>query len=205
MANIRTRIKKHMLHWANPKAGPIKRFAAPGDCAAAGETALLATAQHKDILMENEIVLLVVRPSTWLIVVSSFRFCVIVGLIGIALNKSHWISSLTQRESLLGVAVALVMVRLVWALMAWTSHMYLLTNYRIVSLRGVQHMQVFQASLRKITRATLFQRWFEKILGLGTIGFSCAEEIDPASLWLMISRPKEVHAQITEALRRAGS
>jgi uncharacterized membrane protein YdbT with pleckstrin-like domain len=64
--------------------------------------------------------------------------------------------------------------RIIWALLVWTSHVYMLTNMRILTIKGVVNTHMFQANLRKIQRTDLYRPLIQKVFGTGTIGFSTA-------------------------------
>ena len=97
---------------------------------------------------------------------------------------------------------SLAVGRLVWALLVWTSHVYLLTNQRIVTIKGVINVTVYQAHLRKIKRTTLYRPWYLRIFGLGTIGFATAATETFDSTWLMLPHPIDAHEKVVRTIRR---
>lgn len=100
-------------------------------------------------------------------------------------------------------AAALAAVgRLVWGLLVWTSHIYLLTNQRIVTIKGVINVSIFQANLRKIQRTNLYQPLIERIFGLGTLTFATAATTTYDSSWVMIPRPIQTHEQVVAAINK---
>jgi uncharacterized membrane protein YdbT with pleckstrin-like domain len=99
--------------------------------------------------------------------------------------------------------VLICMGRLVWALLVWTSHIYMLTNQRVVTIKGVINVRMFQAHLRKIQRTTLFQPLLLRLFSTGTIGFATAATIDFDSTWVMIARPLHTHESIVAAINKA--
>ena len=101
------------------------------------------------------------------------------------------------------VTVIICMGRLVWALAVWTSHTYMLTNQRVVTIKGVVNIRVFQAHLRKIQRTTLYQPLLLRLFGIGTVGFATAATTDFDSTWVMIARPLETQESIVAAVNKA--
>ena len=86
----------------------------------------------------------------------------------------------------------------------WTSHVYLLTNQRIVTIKGVLNVAIYQANLRKIQQTTMHRSLIERILGLGTMGFATAAAAGgPESTWVMIPHPLETHQQVIAAIQKA--
>ena len=52
--------------------------------------------------------------------------------------------------NVVGLVMVLVCLgRLMWALLVWTSHVYMLTNRRIVTIKGVINVSMFQARCGK--------------------------------------------------------
>ena len=101
-------------------------------------------------------VLLLTKPSLWFIVFTSFRFILTTFLAGLVAVR---VLPLVPAVAISAQTVALVTVviclgRLVWALLVWTSHVYMLTNQRVVTIKGVVNVNMFQANLQKIQRTT---------------------------------------------------
>lgn len=158
------------------------------------------------ILQQDEIVLLLVKPSLWFILITSVRFILLTMLVGILLvqifqhNPEPYLSS----QSLATMAVLAALGRLLWALCVWTSHIYLLTNQRIVTIKGVVNVTIYQAHLRKIQQTVLYRPLLERLLGIGTLGFATAASAgDPDSTWVMIPRPRATQEQIAAAIEKA--
>lgn len=161
---------------------------------------LIASVVPPSVLQEDEIVLLLVKPSLWFIVLSSLRFILIVLLLAVLTVRLLDVFFVAQQVAV--GAVLLVTGRLVWALLVWTSHIYLLTNRRIVTIKGVVNLAIYQASLRKIQRTTLYRPLIERLLGIGTIGFATAATTEFDSTWIMIPKPLQTHEQIVAAIQR---
>ncbi len=79
----------------------------------------------------------------------------------------------------------------------------MLTNKRVVTIKGVINVNMFQANLRKIQRTQLYQPWQLRLFGTGTIGFATAATNDFDSTWVMIARPLATHEQIVAAINKA--
>jgi len=172
---------------------------------AAGRTVpreIVASVLPASMLHDDEVVLMLLKPSLWFIFVTSLKFIVPVLLLAmLAVRVLTPGGFFSPRQAAVLTTIA-VMGRLVWGLLVWTSHIYLLTNQRIVTIKGVINVAIFQTNLRKIQRTTLFRPWVERILGLGTVGFATAATYEFDSTWVMIANPMEVHERIVAAIRR---
>ncbi len=153
------------------------------------------------LLHGNEIVILLVRPSIWYPLAGSLRFSAVVVLLAVWLGPramaSHWL----QFQTLITLPAILITVRVAYAIMDWLSHWYMLTNCRIITIKGVRQPVFFQASLSKLSDVQLIRTPLERFLGLGSIGFSTDSHINPDSLWHWIARPDRVHQRIVRTMQ----
>lgn len=156
----------------------------------------------ESLLRGNELVILMVRPSLWYIVATSFRFCGIIILIAILVIHTGIFGDLLLPKTALIISAALVAVRVVYALMEWTSHLYLLTTCRIVTIKGARHPTIFEAGLAHISEARLIEPAAQSMLGLGSIGFAVGKNMDPSGLWEWIPNAQRVHQQIQAAISK---
>lgn len=165
---------------------------------------IVASVLPATMLHDDEVVLLLIKPSLWFIFLTSLRFMVLVLLVAMLvvrfMTPGGWGFFSPRQAAVLTTVV--VMGRLVWGLLVWTSHIYLLTNQRIVTIKGVINVAIFQTNLRKVQRTSLFRPWYERIFGLGTVGFATAATYEFDSTWVMIGSPLEVHEQVVAAIRK---
>ncbi len=163
---------------------------------------LAASVMPEQMLHDDEVVLILTKPSLWFILITSFRFILTFVLLGVlAVQVTSYTGYSPQTIAL--VTVIICMGRLVWALAVWTSHTYMLTNQRVVTIKGVVNIRVFQAHLRKIQRTTLYQPLLLRLFGIGTVGFATAATTDLDSTWVMIGRPLETHESVVAAINKA--
>jgi hypothetical protein len=157
------------------------------------------------ILQEDEIVLVLTKPSLFFLFYSSFRFLVATLLVGVIAGQISWLGTVSLTPPAIALITVLACVgRLVWALLVWTSHIYMLTNRRILTIKGVINVGMFQAQLRKIQNVRLYRPIGQRLFAAGTIGFSTAAAAGaPESTWVMIARPGETHEQIMAAIGKA--
>jgi len=168
-------------------------------------TDLVGTVVPEQILHDDEVVLLLTKPSLLFIPYTSFLFCLGALMLGVLFAQ---LTQYTSTAYFTPTSVALLTVlacvgRLVWALLVWTSHIYMLTNQRIVTIKGVLNVHMFQAHLRKIQKTDLYRPLIYQILGTGTLAFSTAASSgDADSTWQMISRPVQTHEQVVAAINK---
>jgi hypothetical protein len=166
--------------------------------------ALVGAMVPAQILQEDEIVLILTKPSLFFIFYTSFPFLVVTALLAVlAAQVSFTLASITPSTIAL-VAVMAGVCRLIWALLVWTSHVYMLTNRRIVTIKGVVNVHMFQAYLRKLQKTEIYRPIGQRVFMTGTVGFSTAAAAGgPDSTWVMINRPLETHEQIVAAINKA--
>jgi len=166
---------------------------------------LVASVVPEQILHDDEVVLILTKPSLWFIVFTSFRFILTVFLLGVLAVRVSQLAAyaVVSPPTIALITVVLCLGRLVWALLVWTSHTYMLTNQRVVTIKGVINVNMFQAHLRKIQRTTLYQPLLLRLFSTGTIGIATATTAAFDSTWVMIARPLETHEQIVAAINKA--
>ena len=166
---------------------------------------LVASVVPEQMLHDDEIVLILTKPSLWFIPIICFRFVLTVVLLGVLAVRISQVTSYTSYspQTIALITVVICMSRLVWALAVWTSHIYMLTNQRVVTIKGVVNVRVFQAHLRKIQRTSLYQPLLLRLFGMGTIGFATAATNDFDSTWIMIARSLETHESVVAAIKKA--
>ncbi len=169
---------------------------------AARVDAVSGTVNPENLLRGNELIILMVRPSLWYIVAASFRFCAIVLLLAALLVHTDLVHRMLEPKTTWLIASALAGMRVIYALLEWASHLYLLTTSRIVTIKGARHPTIFEAGLAHISELRLMEPAVQSILGLGTIGFATGDNVDPNSLWEWVPHAHRVHQQIQAAISK---
>lgn len=157
------------------------------------------------LIQEGEEIVLALKPSGWFILLVSapFTIAVIVLAVGACLVDAIGLAQLPLR-SLALVCLAAVALRGIVACLQWVSRIYVLTNCRILRVRGVLTVDVFECALRRIQHTSLVLPLSERIFSIGTLVFATAGTAGPEAAWVMIARPSEVHEIVVEYIRRAG-
>jgi uncharacterized membrane protein YdbT with pleckstrin-like domain len=158
------------------------------------------------LLDPGEVVILLLKPSPWFILLGPLT--ILLTLLGITaaalLLDKHVIDLPGSPRDLVLLGLSAVAVRLIWQLLEWVSRVYVLTDRRVLRVRGVLTVQVFEAPLPQVQHTRLLLTLRERLLGLGSIGFATAGTGGYDAYWIMISQPLEIHRTVAQALRRYG-
>lgn len=157
------------------------------------------------LLDGGELVLLTIKPSMWYIVFRSFRTLLAVAMvIALSYPLSHALDPLGLSQRLLvRIAIGVAGVRLLIATLQWVSRLYVLTNRRIMRIRGIFNVDIFECQLTRIQNLFLRFAIYERIFGLGTIGFATAGTGGVEASWENINYPLEVHERVRAAISKA--
>lgn len=155
------------------------------------------------LLDGGEVVHFAIKPSPWFILLVSLRWVAVTVLVaGLAVTD---IVTASYRSYLLQLAILLAGARLGWATLDWVSRLYVLTNRRVMSIRGVFKVELFECMLDRIQNTDLSMSLGERLLRVGTIAFHTAASggNGGTGLWRIVARPLEVHEKLREAINRA--
>jgi len=163
----------------------------------------LASLVPPGTLQNDEIVLFLIKPSLWFVIITSARFgatTLLFAMLAVRLSPQDFF--VTHQQFALAATIA-ICLRLVWAFAVWASHSYLLTERRVITIKGVFHAAEFQCPLRKIQRTVLDEPFIFRLLGVGTIGFATATGNQFDSTWVMLARPRMIHQKVIAAIERS--
>ena len=166
-----------------------------------------AAALPEGMLQDGEVVILLLRPSPMYVPLASPGSLALIGigtlvLALLAVKAGPWVPWSEGQAYALGAAA--IAARLLWLLLDWMGHIYILTDRRVLRRVGVVQVNVFEAPLRNIQHTSVFQTLRERLFGLGTIGFATAGSDTFDAFWSMVRNPFAVHRTITDALERFG-
>lgn len=156
-----------------------------------------------ELLDGGETVILALRPSMWYLVLVSARW-----LLGaaIVILLGPWLAGVYPAISQLAItqfAVVVTAVRLVLALVQWSSRLYVLTNRRVMCYRGVTRICLFEAPLVRIRNTYVKTRSIERLCNVGSIGFSLEGRQKVDGWWEQVGEPHNVHKRIRRAIEKA--
>ena len=89
----------------------------------------------------------------------------------------------------MGGAVIYMVLRLVWAALDWFCRRYVMTDARLVALRGVVRTVRFDLPLRRVQHLAVSRSLLERIFGVGTIAAASAGTDQHEIVWRSVARP----------------
>jgi uncharacterized membrane protein YdbT with pleckstrin-like domain len=158
------------------------------------------------LISEDEHIILAIKPSLWFIVFHSAPLIIILGVFLLGL-RTFFLSEVfdSWSRTIHQVAALAILVQLVVSTLQWVSRLYVLTDRRILRVRGIFNVEVFECPLIKIQNTYLTLAWYERLLSLGSIYFTTAGTAGIEASWQNINQPLEVHELIRSAIRDAHS
>src|SRR3989304_3816056 len=114
------------------------------------------------LLDRDEIVILAVKPSLWFVLFVSARWLALAGVVIVLaalFDEPFMLDTLTLVEGALALAAARVGI----ALLQWASRLYVLTNRRVIRVRGILRVDVFECQLSRIQNTFLILNWYERV------------------------------------------
>ncbi|MCI0362696.1 MAG: PH domain-containing protein [Phycisphaerales bacterium] len=163
----------------------------------------------KDLVRDDEVVILMLRPSWLYVVLSSAGGLLFIALMTFALAyMAKFMSQMpgigwTDRQAFM-LGIGLAALRLGWQVLEWVSRVYILTDRRVICRSGVLRGSVFETPLKNIQHVSVFARYRERMFGLGTIGFATSGSHTFQAYWVMIRQPFAVHKTVVQAIQRYG-
>ena len=162
-----------------------------------------AVLQH--LLGDGELVLLTVKPSAWFVPLTSVRALAVLALVAVSGNYLGRVIPMARgfqaAEVLCGV---LAVGRLIVALCQWAGTLYVLTNRRVLRIRGAIKVSIVGCALTEVRHTALLTTGLiERLGGVGTLFFQTDRGNLIGGEWLHISRPGEVLEMIDKAIRQA--
>jgi hypothetical protein len=155
-------------------------------------------------LPDGEAVLMLIRPSVWMIVLACkwiFGLGALASAVAIVYD-----AHVPGPPSLVWQSALLVLVvRFMAAAAVWMSRVYALTDQRVLMLYGVFRPMVADVLLVDVARIRLLRHLHERVLGIGHIEIIPRQEDRPIMLWSYLARPAMVQDRLRQAIHRARS
>ncbi|MEM9252813.1 MAG: PH domain-containing protein [Planctomycetota bacterium] len=165
--------------------------------------ARLAALVPAGLIEGGETVILLLKPSLWFVLLAPLGTLVAMVLVtaGLATVDAFVTGGVYIDEAALACA-GVMAVRLFWQFLEWLSRAYVLTDRRIIRVRGVLTVQVFECPLGRIQHTEVVRILREQLFGLGTVTFSTAGTGGIEAAWEMLGRPIDVQQEVARAIRR---
>lgn len=155
------------------------------------------------LLDGDEIVIFAVKPSLWYVLFTSARWLICLSTVIVLVA---WLGDRipgVNPRLVIKAAIALAGARVGFGLLQWVSRLYVLTNRRIMRLRGIFNVDLFECQLSRIQNTHLTMSWYERLAGLGSVGFATAGTGGIEAWWTNLNCPLEVHERVRSAIHRA--
>ncbi len=166
-------------------------------------SAATLTALPREVFAGGEIVLLAVKPSMWRPVWDALPWvgsCIILAIMLSVLRATiAGLSVVATSQAVLLIAVA----RLGLAIVHWIPTWYVLTNRRVMTIRGIRRPKVKAYPLLDIREVHPCAAPFEKLIQIGTIRFVTDDSDGPTFYWESVVHPDQVLVEVNRAIRDA--
>lgn len=185
-----------------------RELAQPLRAGTVGATSLpaLAGVVPDHLLDEGELVILAIKPSMWFILFHSAKVLALVTALAIlAYLVRDQLYELTHigYRTICQIAAAVIVLQTAVAFLHWMSRLYVLTNRRVMRIRGIFNIDVFEAPLAKIQNTYLTLAIHERLFALGSVQFATAGTFGIEATWQNVNNPLEVHELIRRTIRQA--
>ena len=174
-----------------------------GDVSELG-TSPVMTILPAELLQNGEAIILLLKPSPWYILLESVRSLLMLTLLLVTLlwvyNQGYNIG-ITPRDLLL-VGIGVGGIRLFWQFLEWLSRVYVLTDRRVIRVKGVLRVQIFEAPIQQVQHTNTTFSLRERLFGLGSIHIATAGTGATEASWVMLANPLEIHQKLVHALNR---
>ncbi len=165
--------------------------------------ARVAATLPDQLLQGGETIVLLLKPSPWFIVLEpAATYLVIFILTATAVLAERFTSTIIAPRDAVLIGFVLAMVRGAWQFLEWLSRVYVLTDMRMIRVRGVLRVSVFETPLKNIQHTRMVLTLRERPFGLGSIAFATAGTATEEAAWTMVARPLEVHRIVGQTLQR---
>ncbi len=156
-----------------------------------------------EILDGGETVLLAIKPSLWFVLFDAARWVFLGATLLLISAFSAFQVTWVSRQTIGQLGAAIIIARLGMAFLRWVSRFYILTNRRVMRVRGVFKVDILSCPLLSIRRTEITIGPHEKVTRLGTILFASDEVPCDDFHWFQINKVEEVHERIRRAIDRA--
>lgn len=151
----------------------------------------------------GEIIVFAIKPSMWRPVFDSAPWLVTTFLLAVVLTL---VRAPFPGLSLTWTAEALVLMgvaRLGYAVVRWVPTWYVLTNRRVIDIRGVRSPRIWSCVLIEVRNTYVNASPPERLTRLGSISFVTDRPDEPPRTWRSIAGHDEIHARVRRAIENA--
>lgn len=157
-----------------------------------------------DLLQDGEVIILAIRPSGWFVLLISWPVLAAAACVAaIGYLAGRHLPAAVPQKTVLMVCLLIGVARLLAAGFQWASRLYVLTNRRVLRMRGGPRADMVQLALRDVVETRLSAWRAERLFGVATLVFELADGPAPGAWWVHIGRPSEVKRIVDDAIRQA--
>ena len=177
------------------RADAISHPASPADTVAEydGDFALA-----EKLLAEGEIIIYIARPSMWDIPLSSMRTLVGLFVLGLV---CQFMPVNNQNHAIWVVISLLAIGRVIFSAISWTGKLYVLTNRRLLRVKGIYRYDVFDCPLKRVGQVNVTRNWMQAVLNIGTVKLDITGNPYADADWIDISNPEKAAQIISTTIR----
>jgi hypothetical protein len=157
----------------------------------------------QQLVGDGETVILAIKPSLWFIVLVSARW-LLAGVAAVVVSEiareqitNIWAARVQQ------VSLLVMAVRVLIGALQWQGRVYVLTDRRVMRLRGVLRIDLFQCALRHLQHTELTMPLSERVLGCGSVLLFTAGTDMPDAAWRTVGRPAHIYRTVLDAIEKA--
>lgn len=161
------------------------------------------TANAQELLHEGETIILAVKPSAWMPVLSSCPVLLVAVLVACGAIVADHMAVGVPAHMVLLACVAVACVRLMIACGHWMGCLYVLTSRRVLSIEGLTRVVIDECPLSRISAARLSATTGERMLSLASLLFENASGEPMETTWPCLANPAEVQEAVNQAIRQA--
>lgn len=155
------------------------------------------------VIAGGEIIIFAIKPSMWRPVFDSAPWLVTGFLLAVLLTMLRTPFPGLSLTATAEAALLLGFARLGYAVVRWVPTWYVLTNRRVIDIRGVRSPRIWSCALLDIRNTYVNASQPEKLAGLGSISFVTARKDEPPRTWRSIASPDEIHTRVRRAIENA--
>lgn len=162
----------------------------------------VATPQQLE-LIHDELILLSLKPSPWMIASQAAPFVggvalLVVGLlVGAQGQWSFWSAAFLQVLCLLAAG------RVGLSVLQWATTFYMLTNRRVLRLAGMANVDVRQLRLVRVGHSRRLAESLSRLFDVGHIEIHAIGDETPLIRWDYVGQVNEVYEILLHAVRKA--
>ena len=157
------------------------------------------------VLQDGEAVILAVKPSRWYVLLVSWPVLTLAAVVVAATFVAGRLLNVATDERLMTLLCsAVACARVTLGCFQWQGRLYILTDRRVIRIRGIVREDIFQRPLKRLARMDLAATPPERLLCIASLVFEFDKPpADGDVHWTHLSSPQEVHRAVQEAWNRA--